>query len=136
VLLASVVALSGSVLASAPVRPVQRADKGSAGAEQIGGHLRNTGLIGKHAAAQTQSWWRSTTRLNRALTTIVIVRMHTHGPTLGLRRSTPPGRPHHQGNHAIAHRHITRQRFRTLAAAHPTRQPLDTIEESRDVRRL
>ena len=66
-------------------------------------------------------------RLNRALTTVVIVRMRTHAPTKAyVARRRAEGRTTKEIMRSLK-RYITRQLYRTLAAAHPAPQPLDTI---------
>ena len=58
-------------------------------------------------------------RLNRALTTVVIVRMRTHAPTKAyVARRRAEGRTTKEIMRSLK-RYITRQLFRTLAAAHP-----------------
>lgn len=58
-------------------------------------------------------------RLNRALTTIALVRMRTHAPTrIYVARRRAEGRTTKEIMRSIK-RYITRQLFRTLAAAHP-----------------
>jgi transposase len=58
-------------------------------------------------------------RLNRALTTVVIVRMRTHAPTRAyVTRRRAEGRTTKEIMRSLK-RYITRQLFRTLAAAHP-----------------
>jgi transposase len=58
-------------------------------------------------------------RLNRALTTIVIVRMRTHAPTRAyVARRRREGRTTKEIMRSLK-RYITRQLFRTLAAAYP-----------------
>lgn len=58
-------------------------------------------------------------RLNRALTTIVIVRMRTHAPTRAyVARRRQEGRTTKEIMRSLK-RYITRQLFRTLAASHP-----------------
>ncbi|WP_125079878.1 IS110 family transposase [Mycobacterium sp. P7213] len=58
-------------------------------------------------------------RLNRALTTVVIVRMRIHGPTRAyVARRRAEGRTTKEIMRALK-RYITRQIYRTLAAAHP-----------------
>lgn len=58
-------------------------------------------------------------RLNRALTTVVIVRMRTHAPTRAyVARRRAEGRTTKEIMRSLK-RYITRQLFRTLAAAHP-----------------
>jgi hypothetical protein len=76
-------------------------------------------------------------RLNRALTTIVIVRMRTHAPTKAyVARRRAQGRTTKEIMRSLE-RYITRQRYRTLAAAHPIPiTPRHDIEASRDLRRL
>jgi transposase len=59
-------------------------------------------------------------RLNRALTTVVIVRMRTHAQTRTyVARRRAEGRTTKEIMRSLK-RYITRQIFRTLAAAHPT----------------
>jgi transposase len=58
-------------------------------------------------------------RLNRALTTVTIVRMRTDPATGAYVARRPSRRPHHQEIMRSLKRCITRQIFRTLAAAHP-----------------
>ena len=58
-------------------------------------------------------------RLNRALTTVVIVRMRTHAPTRAyVARRRAEGRTTKEIMRSLK-RYITRQLFRTLASAHP-----------------
>ncbi|ETZ38604.1 transposase IS116/IS110/IS902 family protein [Mycobacterium intracellulare MIN_052511_1280] len=58
-------------------------------------------------------------RLNRALTTVVIVRMRTHAPTkVYVARRRAEGRTTKEIMRSLK-RYITRQLYRTLAAAHP-----------------
>lgn len=58
-------------------------------------------------------------RLNRALTTVVIVRMRTHAPTRAyVTRRRAEGRTTKEIMRSLK-RYITRQLYRTLAAAHP-----------------
>jgi transposase len=58
-------------------------------------------------------------RLNRALTTVVIVRMRTHAPTkASVARRRAEGRTTKEIMRSLK-RYVTRQLFRTLAAAHP-----------------
>jgi transposase len=58
-------------------------------------------------------------RLNRALTTVVIVRMRTHAPTKTyVTRRRAEGRTTKEIMRSLK-RYITRQLYRTLAAAHP-----------------
>ena len=58
-------------------------------------------------------------RLNRALTTVVIVRMRTHAPTRAyVARRRAEGRTTKEIMRSLK-RYITRQLYRTLAAAHP-----------------
>jgi transposase len=58
-------------------------------------------------------------RLNRALTTVVIVRMRTHAPTKTyVARRRAEGRTTKEIMRSLK-RYITRQFYRTLAAAHP-----------------
>ena len=58
-------------------------------------------------------------RLNRALTTVVIVRMRTHAPTKAyVARRRAEGRTTKEIMRSLK-RYITRQLYRTLAAAHP-----------------
>jgi transposase len=58
-------------------------------------------------------------RLNRALTTVVIVRMRTHAPTRAyVARRRAEGRTTKEIMRSLE-RYITRQLYRTLAAAHP-----------------
>jgi transposase len=58
-------------------------------------------------------------RLNRALTTVVIVRMRTHAPTRAyVVRRRAEGRTTKEIMRSLK-RYITRQLFRTLASAHP-----------------
>jgi transposase len=58
-------------------------------------------------------------RLNRALTTVVIVRMRTHAPTkANVARRRAEGRTTKEIMRSLKH-YITRQLYRTLAAAHP-----------------
>ena len=58
-------------------------------------------------------------RLNRALTTVVIVRMRTHAPTKAyVARRRAEGRTTKEIMRSLK-RYITRQLFRTLTAAHP-----------------
>jgi transposase len=58
-------------------------------------------------------------RLNRALTTVVIVRMRTHTPTRAyVARRRAEGRTTKEIMRSLK-RYITRQLYRTLAAAHP-----------------
>jgi transposase len=58
-------------------------------------------------------------RLNRALTTVVIVRMRAHAPTRAyVARRRTEGRTTKEIMRSLK-RYITRQLFRTLAAAHP-----------------
>lgn len=66
-------------------------------------------------------------RLNRALTTVVIVRMRTHAPTRAyVARRRAEGRTTKEIMRSLK-RYITRQLYRTLAAAHPVPTTLDTI---------
>ncbi|MFO7164969.1 hypothetical protein MHAS_01963 [Mycolicibacterium hassiacum DSM 44199] len=66
-------------------------------------------------------------RLNRALTTVVIVRMRTHAPTRAyVARRRAEGRTTKEIMRSLK-RYVTRQLYRTLAAAHPVPTPLDTI---------
>lgn len=61
-------------------------------------------------------------RLNRALTTVVIVRMRTHAPTRAyVARRRAEGRTTKEIMRSLK-RYITRQLYRTLAAAHPIPQ--------------
>lgn len=58
-------------------------------------------------------------RLNRALTTVVIVRMRTHGPTRAyVARRRAEGRTTKEIMRSLK-RYLTRQLYRTLAATHP-----------------
>ncbi|ODQ99207.1 transposase [Mycobacterium intermedium] len=58
-------------------------------------------------------------RLNRALTTVVIVRMRTHAPTRAyVARRRAEGRTTKEIMRSLK-RYLTRQLYRTLAAAHP-----------------
>ena len=58
-------------------------------------------------------------RLNRALTTVVIVRMRTHAPTRAyVARRRAEGRTTKEIMRSLK-RYITRQIYRTLATAHP-----------------
>ena len=57
--------------------------------------------------------------LDRALTTVVIVRMHIHAPTRAyVARRRAEGRTTKEIMRSLK-RYITRQLYRTLAAAHP-----------------
>ncbi len=57
--------------------------------------------------------------LNRALTTVVIVRMRTHAPTRAyVARRSAEGRTTKEIMRSLK-RYITRQLYRTLAAAYP-----------------
>ena len=66
-------------------------------------------------------------RLNRALTTVVIVRMRTHSATRAyVARRRAEGRTTKEIMRSLK-RYITRQLYRTRAAAHPAPAELDKI---------